>query len=207
MELLFIFSSVIVLASLIRFAASLACALIPPLHRYREKCPTPGREWLAGFFVALVILGSILYIQITAHFEARIRQNAHLTRTQLGQLQNRLDSYHAAHKQFPPMRQMAGSRAPPHMTFDMGEGALSALQDPFSSAKDRAFAYHTDGQRWLLYSAGPDKDYDIDAPNELVSFAVGSLTETIAKTYDPTNGTASNGDIWLAGRVKKSESP
>jgi hypothetical protein len=76
------------------------------------------------------------------------------------------------------------------------------FQDPFAPQRGASFAYWTDdsGKGWLVWSAGPDSDYDIDPgvdyrpgvepfPSDLL----------INHTYDPTNGTTSGGDIW---RVK-----
>jgi hypothetical protein len=54
----------------------------------------------------------------------------------------------------------------------------------------------------MILTRGPDGDYDMD-PAKMYN---GSITQpsrdllTSTATYDPTNGTLSNGDIW---RVKQ----
>ncbi len=52
-----------------------------------------------------------------------------------------------------------------------------------------------DGAGWILISAGPDMDYDVDAPNmyDIATTATRSLLK--AMHYDPTNGSISNGDL------------
>lgn len=65
------------------------------------------------------------------------------------------------------------------------------------------------GIGWILVSAGPDGDYDLagdwDVYNPAQSqpsprLLAGTNRKGSAFTYDPTNGTRSNGDIW---RVKQ----
>lgn len=52
-------------------------------------------------------------------------------------------------------------------------------------------------KEWIIVSRGPDKDYDFDPKRvydgSISQPAVSLLTSPF--TYDPTNGTISNGDI------------
>jgi len=89
-------------------------------------------------------------------------------------------------------------------------------KDPFSNKKNQVYQYYRyqpkamGPQHWLIISAGPDGDYDFDLGlllgNQLiVSVMIDPSTDlpTIkereplltAMSYDPTNGTSSNGDI------------
>ena len=71
-------------------------------------------------------------------------------------------------------------------------------RDPYASEKGLPFCYYVDGAVWILYSAGPDRDYDfiprycwrdVDAqPSDAL---------LISATYDPSNGLKSNGDLWV----------
>ena len=78
-----------------------------------------------------------------------------------------------------------------------GELIDSIFSDPFAHATGLPFAYHAVGNEgWIVWSAGPDGRYEIDPatdydPAERVPKA--SLT---GKTYDPSNGSESRGDIW-----------
>jgi len=69
--------------------------------------------------------------------------------------------------------------------------------------------YRATGIGWILVSPGPDGDYDLanewDVYDPTVSqpslrLLAGTNKKGSAFTYDPTNGTVSNGDIW---RVKQ----
>lgn len=62
-----------------------------------------------------------------------------------------------------------------------------------------------DGFGWVLVSAGPDGDYDIagewdvydpSQPQPSARLLGGTNRSGSAITYDPTNGTISDGDIW-----------
>jgi hypothetical protein len=62
------------------------------------------------------------------------------------------------------------------------------------------FAYHADGGRWILFSCGPDRDYDVDPVADYITPPQVPSDRLVMHTYDPTNGTASGGDVW---RVKQ----
>jgi type II secretory pathway pseudopilin PulG len=71
--------------------------------------------------------------------------------------------------------------------------------DPFSP-KRSVYSYFTGAtsttQLWILISAGPDNDYDIDSEG----ISGRNLLEPAALlkklSYDPTNGAKSSGDLW-----------
>lgn len=94
------------------------------------------------------------------------------------------------------------------------------FKDPFADTKGATFGYYKDANGWILYSFGPDTDEgtsgkgDIDRTVEtLYNSAYSQPTVTLitgmaasavagegAYTYDPSNGTVSEGDIY---RVKQ----
>jgi hypothetical protein len=79
----------------------------------------------------------------------------------------------------------------------------SIFPDPFSTVNGLPFAYAASDNYWILYSAGPDSDYDIENPVELLARTETGYDISYALfpyTYDPTNGTDSNGDVW---RIKQ----
>jgi len=74
--------------------------------------------------------------------------------------------------------------------------------DPFAPEEGAVFGYfkHND-TGWILYGAGPDRDYDLDLEKDYSATARNNpLPTLIQKTYDPTNGSVSGGDIW---RIKR----
>jgi len=64
------------------------------------------------------------------------------------------------------------------------------------------------GVGWILVSAGPDRDYDLEGEYDVYNPAIAQPSIRLlagagkhgAYTYDPTNGTFSSGDLW---RVKQ----
>lgn len=93
------------------------------------------------------------------------------------------------------------------MTFDLPKNASLAIRDPFGLSKSHPYAYYSAGDSWILYSAGPDKDYDIDPVNDGDDVFDPASLLLIMKTYDPTNGTVSDGDVWLTGKANASVVP
>ncbi|MBI3736283.1 hypothetical protein HY256_07190 [Candidatus Sumerlaeota bacterium] len=85
------------------------------------------------------------------------------------------------------------------------------LPDPYAKEEGRTFAYFyckskptstkdgsSSGQTegWVLWSAGPDGDYDLDW--KLYNPALANPAQALAgMAYDPTNGAMSNGDLIL----------
>lgn len=83
----------------------------------------------------------------------------------------------------------------------IGYIARAVLNDPFSPLTPKnPYIYHV-GDRdrygskmwyWILVSAGPDGDYDFDPTQPFDESRAEFLTSV---TYDPSNGTVSNGDL------------
>jgi len=75
------------------------------------------------------------------------------------------------------------------------------FSDPYSPGKNLPYAYYTHGKSWILFSPGPDLDYDISRPEEVFTSEEDQpSTRVILLAYDPTNGIESSGDVW---RVKQ----
>jgi prepilin-type N-terminal cleavage/methylation domain-containing protein len=96
----------------------------------------------------------------------------------------------------------------------------SFFNDPFSITRGLAFAYYTDTAGWITWSLGPDSDENNGGNGSDVSSDLGPnnayetvYTSTISQpsntlvagentgagnsyTYDPTNGTTSEGDVY-----------
>jgi hypothetical protein len=76
--------------------------------------------------------------------------------------------------------------------------------DPFTNQQGHTYQFYSisNGNGWILWSPGPDGKYDIDwqkyelNPEETTK----TLNILALKSYDPTNGTISGGDLW---RIKQ----
>jgi len=88
-------------------------------------------------------------------------------------------------------------------------------EDPFASTRGSSLGYfsHANGLGWMLFSVGPDRDeHVVMGPGE-ISPRVEHLydlvnhfpymwepsDDLVRLTYDPTNGIASEGDVYWAG--------
>jgi type II secretory pathway pseudopilin PulG len=78
--------------------------------------------------------------------------------------------------------------------------------DPFAPVKRASFCYwraEGDVPGWIMWSPGQDGDYDLTMANIAAVYNPGETTPSaglIERTFDPTNGTNSDGDMW---RVKE----
>jgi hypothetical protein len=69
--------------------------------------------------------------------------------------------------------------------------------DPFAKTPGTCLGYYTHLDKgYILFSAGPDRDYDIDPVKDYDALTTNPLPQLLMKTDDPTNGAKSNGDLW-----------
>jgi len=72
--------------------------------------------------------------------------------------------------------------------------------DPFQKPLDGRslyYAYYAVNDGWILISTGPDGDFDIDPAGDYSGFSLKQPSSNlVSKTYDPTNGAMSDGDIY-----------
>ena len=76
----------------------------------------------------------------------------------------------------------------------------SLFVDPFNEVKGLPFAYYTAGDNWIVFSPGPDRDFDIIPHIDFDPTIPQPSLHLMTLTYDGTNGTTSDGDVW---RVKQ----
>lgn len=77
---------------------------------------------------------------------------------------------------------------------------MRPFPDPFAPTRNTTYRYYTPDPKegWILWSPGPDGIYDL-LGSEYDPLGTVPSESMIGKTYDPTNGAVSRGDIW---RVK-----
>ena len=182
---------------------------------HRSDIAFTRTEWV----IIVVIIAVLAAIAVPNFFQAPIpgisRASAYMRSLATG-----LESYFIDHKAYPPMhplrdfvsRRRALTKAGGWnlMTIEPGGQGRAGLTtplayverlypDPASPGGQLPAAYFTDGTRWMLYSAGPDRKYQIDPPNDLDGATSRPSVQLVNKTYDPTNGYRSAGDIWRSG--------
>lgn len=76
------------------------------------------------------------------------------------------------------------------------------LSDPFAPDKGAVFCYYVppQGNGWIVWSAGPDGVYEIDPAADFDPAQDVPSVSLLNKTYDPSNGTESRGDVWRTSK-------
>lgn len=177
---------------------------------------------IAIHFGAICLVSAILVPIGVAFFNSNPYPNASRSKSDMRAIATAVESYYADHGAFPRMLPLRTSGKYDGklkrtggwdlMTVDPGDAKHAGLTTPiaYMSALPKdirsprgayPYAYYTDDKGWILFSAGPDGDYDLNPAKDYNS----SETQPSAHlkthgTYDPTNGSQSNGDIW---RVKE----
>jgi len=186
------------------------------MHRQERMRHAGGR--LAFTLIELLIVVAIIAILATIAIpnllEAQTRSKVAKSDADLRALATALESYHADYTSYPPTPLSSLSDRYARLKFvttpvayitmlPMEHFALKGQREPFafwnSNLNDAMkfspiYFYLFDEKRrrgrWALFSRGPDVDYEA-APEE----GGGGLL----MHYDPTNGSASNGDIMRFG--------
>lgn len=187
---------------------------------------TPGRVVMALVLLGIIAyFGSIGYRNEKARMqETNVRSKYSGVRSELRGLSQAIQKYRADHGAFPAWsRDSAGSamgigagsrssgprRDVPSFRL-RGATQLATLTTPnaylqeypteqFTRPHDpRPYCYYNDGGAWVMWSTGPDRDYDLPW-EQLDAAAKENMAPFMRFTYDPTNGTISSGDIWITG--------
>ncbi len=160
--------------------------------------------------IAAGVGGVMAAIAVPNFLQAQGRASVMRVKADQRSLATALEAYGIDHNRY-PMWELRTDFATQRPTFilpseETGRGGLtspiayitSIPRDPFSAGKKEWLSYYTSGRAWILISAGPDKDYDIvpqqDFQQPRDSKALWDII--VNKTYDPTNGSVSNGDVW-----------
>lgn len=119
---------------------------------------------------------------ITLH-EAQIRAKVSIIKADMRRLDEAIGKYKHDNGKFPTNLYMLTS---PVAYIE------KQYEDPFVK---QSYKYYSDKELALIWSAGPDKDYDINSNFEhKLNKKIDD--ELIEYHYDPTNGTRTKGDIY-----------
>lgn len=181
--------------------------------------------------LAVLIAGGTISSNRYARYHARYERSSR-ARSDMRTLATALESYAVDHGAYPAwsvdpaVNAFAGLERPPHYfrnipTFRLNSDApgLHTLTTPtayvpmypgdrFAPVKDAPFAYRASpdpagSPGWILWSPGPDGDYDITLDNVAALYNPAERVPSdalIGLSYDPTNGNPSDGDVF---RVKQ----
>ncbi|MFW6255454.1 MAG: hypothetical protein ACOC54_01435 [Candidatus Sumerlaeota bacterium] len=128
---------------------------------------------------------------ISGYTDASERATISLVRSDLRSIATGLEAYKLDYNIYPP-HQKALTTPVAYLT--------SVLEDPYSFSGSGPYKYYRAGdESWILTSPGPDMVEDIDPVEDFEADVPQPSEIILQKSYDPTNGTDSGGDIW---RVK-----
>ena len=151
-----------------------------------------GAVFLSGGGV-VVVVPVLAAIAVPNFLEAQVRSKVSRAHSDMRSLATAIEAYMIDNNTYP-------KELEPFLTTPVAY-ITSVPTDPFATTEGAAFRYRSqDDKGWILFSAGPDKQYDIDPVKDYDAAKENPLPQLFLKTYDPTNGTTSRGDIW---RVKQ----
>lgn len=173
------------------------------------------RVLLKGALAAIVFL--VIALVAIPRFFAKRPGRVSRAKSDMRSLGTAIEAYFADYQAYPasvPMRELVSD----YRQLEKAGGAYLAIVSPGNSAvagittpvayltqlfhdsftyEFVSFAYYSDGKSWILFSPGPDNDYDIRRPEEVFTSTEDQpSTRMIVLAYDVTNGTVSSGDVW-----------
>lgn len=192
----------------------------PPGGQPQPSHPTPQRPSKKGpatVTILLIVLGIMLCggigiisilatIAVPNFLEAQTRSRVSRARADLRSLATAIEAYYVDNNSYPVHQfdeTLGGARyafAPHKGTFQTLTTPIgyitSIWPDPFATGQETTYSYFSTGKTWIVWSFGPDRDDDIGPFLSGARFDLSELEEALVSyTYDPTNGTISDGDI------------
>ncbi|MDK2970688.1 MAG: Type secretion system protein [Candidatus Sumerlaeota bacterium] len=163
-------------------------------------------------------------IAVPNFIEAQTRSKVARTRSDMRSMATAIETYRVDHNDYPawsldPALNARGSAEIPslrtwpegtssyeglHMTVTSPIAYITSLPEDIFADEKVTFGYYAipgdkdSGSRpaWLLFSPGPDGDFDIKWEMLKPGGLPANSPWLLPMTYDPTNGTVSDGDIW-----------
>lgn len=184
--------------------------------------PKPNRRMrLLAWIISSVIIAVVLAIVALpiALREGVILPEVARVRNDMRSVGRALEAYFVDNKDYPACAKgdlgvnafMLKKQAPERniWTFRISKGEGDAMSlttpvafmssmpsDPFANYRGSSFGYYANDRGWIMWSCGPDSVYDIDPVKDYNVNTTNPLPSLTMKTYDPTNGSVSRGDVW-----------
>lgn len=189
----------------------------------------PPRRGLPGWpscgcltfgLVCLALLALFAADQLPGYVDGQTRAKVHSVMSSIRSLGTALEAYAADEGAYPPCTRPAPptgvsaarkDAANAITTFALRPDGQEYLRSPksytempfdiFAPTPKTRFGYYTTGTSWVLFSAGPDRVYDLPDPSRQPTAPDGNLDpeQFVEVTYDPSNGINSTGDIFRFG--------
>jgi general secretion pathway protein G len=139
--------------------------------------------------ILLIIILILVAIALPSNLDYHNRGKVNQIKKDFKSIENALETYRESHGSYPRMNIAILTTPIAYME--------RLNKDPFFMSNPPMYPYYSDGTRWIIIGSGPDRDYDIN-PQQYINAAYSNTVPLIHLTYDATNGTSSNGDVWNA---------
>ncbi|MDI6782939.1 MAG: zinc-ribbon domain-containing protein [bacterium] len=173
-----------------------------------------GRPYaLVGLILGIIASVMIVFIipilaaiAIPNFLTAKNRAQVYRTQAELRMCAVALESYYVDNNAY-PLPDYDGQQNPvvPHILTTPVSYVTSIPNDPFSFKRNQIYHYYTgiieeeEKPYWILTGRGPDRKSDIEVTRYNPQYPDWQEPYLILKSYDPTNGTVSQGDIFRTG--------
>ena len=176
----------------------------PPAYQAVTQPPKKPTNWLlvggisgGALLLGCLVCGWLLAANAVPGFlAAQVQSKVSRVRSDMRSMATAIETYYIDHNTYPVSLPLA---APSGITTPIAYNSSHFL-DPFAPTLGDTLRYHTTGDGWIIWSAGPDAVYGLDWKVYNTEEEQPSDILLTQYTYDPTNGTISVGDIW---RVKQ----
>lgn len=185
--------------------------------------PSPKKRWgaprLPIYFAVLLIIAMFFLIAMPTFMTFSTRAIVPRAKSGMRSLAAALEAYYDEHNAYPAWSVGPGSlnnNEYPSFTLHTPQNGLMTLTTPVAYIPGlfhdpcvkrevtqrpelKYFNYYSTGSSWIQWSAGPDKDYDIDLQvvEQVIDWSKSQPgPEMLPYTYDPTNGTRSDGAMF-----------
>jgi type II secretory pathway pseudopilin PulG len=156
----------------------------------------------------VIMIPILAAIAIPNFLQAQSRSKVSRTKAELRMCAVALESYYVDNNAYPqPNYTLHGNSILPHILTTPIAYITQIPGDPFSADKKEPYWYYTgiaiieEQERpfWILTGSGPDQKRDIDVTKYNPQYPDWHESYLILKSYDPTNGTTSLGDVFRTG--------
>ncbi len=184
----------------------------------------PVKKKMPVWLILVIVLGCLLVfcglpllvlmvIAVPNFLEAQVRSKVSRTRADLRTMAVAIESYYVDNNAYPAHTVVASQSSmqmatPAKPSFRLTNNdrlvslttpiayLTSYFPDVFAPVKGEVFCYYAKDGGWIMWSPGPDLQYDINAERDYNPASTTPTDQLLWVTFDPTNGTVSSGDIW-----------
>jgi Tfp pilus assembly protein PilE len=159
---------------------------------------------IAATAIMLIMIPILVAIAVPNFFQAQTRAKVSRIKADLRTCATALEAYYIDNNAY-PQPDYDNSVLPHSLTTPISY-LTSIPSDFFSFEKNQRYHYYTGEIElesenttkpyWIISSLGPDQKIDIDVTRYNPQYPDWGESYIISKSYDPTNGTTSQGDIW-----------